>query len=222
MKRNYAIKDGKRDDLPLGILWNEMERTTECVRQRERKESTMNGLYHDKGGGLKKRTVAKKVREVPGNLSCRTALENCGFELACTISRCLLRPSARGVGRVEGSAIEIAGGPRGDCIQAHIETHPRDVSELSANRTSAFHLRHHLPRCDVHSKEKGGEMQGFGNRVVVAHGGRGGGGWDGDGGSGRCRMTRMRGTLYFDPINWTKRPLWKFTRSFGRLAIIYS
>lgn len=26
---------------------------------------------------------------------------------------------------------------------------------------------------------------------------------DGDG--GRCRMTRMRGTPYFDPINWTKR-----------------
>lgn len=47
-------------------------------------------------------------------------------------------------------------GSKGGCIRVHIEIHPRDVSELSANRTSAFHRRHHLPRCDVHSKEKGG------------------------------------------------------------------
>lgn len=29
-------------------------------------------------------------------------------------------------------------------------------AELSANRVSAFHRRHHLPRCDVHSKEREG------------------------------------------------------------------
>lgn len=119
----------------------------------------MNVYDHDRGDiseSLKNWRTAKKVREAHSNLSRRIALENCGFELACTISRCLLRPSACSMERVEGSAIEIAGGPRGDCIQAHIETHPRDVSELSANRTSAFHRRHHLPRCDVHSKKKGG------------------------------------------------------------------
>lgn len=121
----------------------------------------------------------------------------------------------------EGSAIEIAGGPRGDCIQAHIETHPRDVSELPANRMSAFHRRHHLPRCDVHSKEKEGG-QGFGNRIVVVHEEER---WSEATGRRWCRryrMTRMRGTPYFDPINWTKRPLWKFAHSFGRLAITVS
>lgn len=65
----------------------------------------------------------KKMGETHGDLSDRTALENCGFELACTISRCLLRPSACGAERQEGVlAIEIAGGSRGGaCIQAHVE-----------------------------------------------------------------------------------------------------
>ena len=136
--------------------------------------------------GKSEELVKKVMREEHGNLLGRTALENCGFELACTISRCLLRPSARDMGWVKaGSAIEITGGSRGDCIQAHIETHPHDVSELLANRLSAFHRRHHLPRCDVHSKEKGKRgLQGFGNGVVVAHKRGGGGGWDGDGGTG--------------------------------------
>lgn len=93
----------------------------------------MNDFYGGRGEGegasrrepknWRTTTKKKKMRETHGDLSDRTALENCGFELACTISRCLLRPSACGAERQEGVlAIEIAGGSRGGaCIQAHVE-----------------------------------------------------------------------------------------------------
>lgn len=150
--------------------WN--ERTTGCVRQRERRVGTKNGLCHDRGVSRNVWRVGERARKVRRNLSRRTALENCGFELACTISRCLLRPSARGVGRVEGSAIEIAGGPRGDCIQAHIESSP-------PWRQRAFGQSHVCipptssppPLWRAFQGEREGGLQGFGNRVVVAHGG---------------------------------------------------
>jgi len=142
----------------LRIPWNEMKWTNYRMCMTTRTKRKYNKWSLSRGGYFGVWRIGERRRrweEAYGNLSGRTALENCGFELACTISRCLLRPSACGVGWVEGSANEIAGGPRGDCIQAHIETHPRDVSELSANRMSAFYRRHHLPRCDVHPKEKG-------------------------------------------------------------------
>lgn len=50
------------------------------------------------GGVLGPRRIGERrrsgERETHGDLSDRTALGNCGFELACTISRCLLRPCA--------------------------------------------------------------------------------------------------------------------------------
>lgn len=109
------------------------------------------------GGGNRSRRIGEQREtweSTTGNLSDRTALENCGFELACTISRWLSRPFC--VQREMGKWIHIGGsrGSKGTYIQAHIEAHPRYVSELSANRMSASHRRHHLPRCDVHSKER--------------------------------------------------------------------
>lgn len=88
-----------------------MKRTTGYDNANGKKVRWM--VFHDREVSLKNWRTAKEVREAYGNLSCRTALENCGFELACTISRCLLRPSACGVGRVEESAIEIARGSKG-------------------------------------------------------------------------------------------------------------
>jgi len=67
--------------------------------------------------------TARKMRETRGDFSDRTALENCGFELACTISRCLLHPSACGAKREEGVPRDRDNrGFKGeDCIQAHVE-----------------------------------------------------------------------------------------------------
>jgi len=114
-------------------------------------------------------------------------------------------------------AIEITGGPRERLhTSACRETHPRDVSELSANRTSAFYRRHNLPRCDVHSKEKGGNKGSVTGLSWCT--GRRGKGWDDNGDDGRCMMTRMRG--YFDPINRTERLLWKSVVSLICLILI--
>lgn len=64
-----------------------------------------------KSRGLKKKEEDEDARkkkqerqggeegETYGDLSVRTALENWGFELSCTISRCLLQPALR---RVKG------------------------------------------------------------------------------------------------------------------------
>lgn len=52
---------------------------------------------------MKERQVEEEG-ETYGDLSVRTALENWGFELSCTISRCLLQPTARGVRGVGGAS----------------------------------------------------------------------------------------------------------------------
>jgi len=102
------------------------DETNAYVNRRERKENAVNDLY---GVGERSREEAKnwrtarKMRETRGDFSDRTALENCGFELACTISRCLLHPSACDAKREEGVPRDRDNrGFKGeDCIQAHVE-----------------------------------------------------------------------------------------------------
>jgi len=188
------------------------EQVNAYVNRRERKETTVNGLY---GIGERSREEAKnwrtvrKMRETRGDFSDRTALENCGFELACTISRCLLHPSACGAKREEGVPRDRDNrGPGGGLhTSACRETHPSDVSELSANRISAFYRRHNLPRCDVHFKEKGGS-KGLvtGLSWCTGRGGEKVRGWQ------RWRrkvQDNKNERPYFDPINRIERLLWK-------------
>lgn len=89
----------------------------------------------------KKKREDGEEGETYGDLSVRAALGNWGFELSCTISRCLLQPAWE----------ESGVGGTGACRVSSY-----DVSERPANPVPAFDWRHHLPRGDVHSKEKRG------------------------------------------------------------------
>lgn len=72
---------------------NEIEGQYTCIG--EKKIRWPLPRQEEKEGKIASEELAndeEKVREAHGDLSDRTALENCGFELACAISRCLLRP----------------------------------------------------------------------------------------------------------------------------------